>query len=340
MRWLRELRHELRDPNRQAQWLSGIARNVCANWWRRHGREVARCAGRGLGDATTLNWVDEVPDDVDLEVELERDELGQLLDRALALLPPLTRHVLIARYVEESPQAEVANRLGLSEGAVAMKLQRGKLAMRRVLSTELRQAALAYGLVDGPDGDWQWTRLWCPLCGQRRMLGHFLDGRSSLELRCPVCCPATPANVASASLPELFRGARGFRAAYARLLGWASAWIVRPPGTAPRCPHCRRPARLAERNSDQFSWWGKPSYRYQCIGCDWRWDFTLTGFVLSLPAGQRFRQSHPRLRSLPVRQVEAEGLPALVATLEDVAQPARLEIVCHRDTLQVLHVHE
>src|SRR5258707_6257256 len=91
----------------------------------------------------------------DVTLELERDELARLLDRALALLPAETRQVLIARCVEESPQAEVAARLGVSEGAVAVRLQRGKLALRRVLAGELRAEAADFGMfAPGPAG-WQ-----------------------------------------------------------------------------------------------------------------------------------------------------------------------------------------
>ncbi|MBI3971765.1 MAG: sigma-70 family RNA polymerase sigma factor [Chloroflexi bacterium] len=66
-----------------------------------------------------------------MELELERAELADLLDRAMALLPPETRLVLVERLIEQIPQAEVALRLGLSEGAVEARLHRGKLALRR-----------------------------------------------------------------------------------------------------------------------------------------------------------------------------------------------------------------
>ena len=61
---------------------------------------------------------------LDLELELDRHELADLLDRALALLPPLTRTVLIERFIHEAPQAEVARQLGLSEGAIEARVQR------------------------------------------------------------------------------------------------------------------------------------------------------------------------------------------------------------------------
>jgi DNA-directed RNA polymerase specialized sigma24 family protein len=60
------------------------------------------------------------------------------LDRALARLPAGTRAVLVARFVEQSAVGEIARRLDLSEGAVMMRLQRGKLTLRRVLAARRR----------------------------------------------------------------------------------------------------------------------------------------------------------------------------------------------------------
>jgi RNA polymerase sigma factor (sigma-70 family) len=132
---------KLHHPNGRDRWLAAIARNVCRRWSRARGRELARHA-YGSRDADAAEPVDGLADELDVEVELERHELAQLLDRALALLPPVTRQIQIESYVEESPQAEVATRLRLSEGAVAMRLRRGKLALRacwRPISRRKRQ---------------------------------------------------------------------------------------------------------------------------------------------------------------------------------------------------------
>src|SRR5919199_2070817 len=103
-------RHEqdLRNPTRRIQWLFGIARNVCLRWARERGRETARVDSFQNPAEVSL-------DDVDVELELERSELATLLDRAMSLLPPDTRRVLVERYVEDLPEADIAGRLGLSE---------------------------------------------------------------------------------------------------------------------------------------------------------------------------------------------------------------------------------
>jgi RNA polymerase sigma factor (sigma-70 family) len=148
-------------------WLLGMARNVCLRWMRARAAATRRVvhltapvASAGAGPA----------DAFDLEAELERDELARLIDRAMALLPAETREVLVQKYIEESPQADVARRLGLTEGAVEARLHRGKLALRRVLTTDLRDDAVAYGLIASSDAGWQETRIWCASCGERRLI--------------------------------------------------------------------------------------------------------------------------------------------------------------------------
>ncbi len=138
--------HALRDPEKQTQWLSGIARNVCLRWQRKLGRELAHSAvvhAPSFGQEMAV-LEETLADDYDIEVELERKELIELLDRAMAALPQETRTVLVKRYVEESPLAEVAAQLGTNTSAVAMRLQRGKLALRRMLMKEMSQDISPY----------------------------------------------------------------------------------------------------------------------------------------------------------------------------------------------------
>ena len=131
---------KLRDLDKSKPWLAAIARNICQRWGRARGREAAR-----LADTTTAaqsesqDQLDLLPDEIDLERDLERGELIALLDRALALLPHDTRDILVAHYVEGLPQAEVAARLGLTENAIAVRLHRGRRALRELLANDLRQ---------------------------------------------------------------------------------------------------------------------------------------------------------------------------------------------------------
>lgn len=329
------------DPAGRSRWLFAIARNMCLRWARRHGREAARRAELatrlGGGDEETVCLEERIADDFDLEVELDRGELANLLDRAMALLPPETRQVLVERYVEESPQAETALRLGLSEGAVAMRLHRGKLALRRALLTDLREEAVAYGIAE-PEGDgWRGTRIWCTFCGQHRLEGHFSEGRKVLRLRCAVCGYWSDSHQ---SVATNFRwdDVKGFRASLNRIVEWhrrnhLPGLLV---GTSP-CPFCTRPIplRIEPIDNARFRRF-ELSTRCACGGIarephDW--------LVLCVPEAQRFWRAHQRIRLAATCFVEADGHPALVTTYESVADRARLDVVAAAETLRVLAVH-
>src|SRR5258708_21448956 len=136
------------DQDGQAKWLSAIAQHICQRWERNKKRDSER-----FGDLD-LEQEDLQAEAPALEFDLERDELANLLDKAMALLPPETRNVLVARYLEEAPQAQVAARLNMSESAVAVRLHRGKLALRRILTDELQPDTNPNGV--------QETRIWGP----------------------------------------------------------------------------------------------------------------------------------------------------------------------------------
>jgi RNA polymerase sigma-70 factor (ECF subfamily) len=332
--------HKLYDPSGRARWLAAIARNVCRRWSRARGRELARRA-YGSGNADAAEPLDGLADELDVEVELERHELAQVLDRALALLPPVTRQILIESYVEESPQAEVAARLRLSEGAVAMRLRRGKLALRRVLATDLAQEAAAYGLIDEATQEWHETRIWCSSCGQRRYMGAYNQRTGDLVLQCPAC-RYSGVNLAHIDRGEPLRGGKGHRPALSRLMACADSFFrcALAHGTVP-CGACGRPVLLRM---------GMPDYvplairhlrgmYLRCDRCSCAHDLTLAGLALWSPAGRRFWRAHPRLRTLPEREVEVAGRAALVTTFESVTGAARLEVVSARDTYEILSVH-
>lgn len=171
----------LRDEAKLVQWLSGIARNVCRRW-----------AQRQRGSLVSIEGAVELPHPGGgLEIELERDELAMLLDRALGLLPTVTRDVLIAHFIEERPYAEIAARLGLSEGAVTVRIHRGKLALRSLLAgPELVAAAGVFGISPVVAGEWRQTRIVCPFCGRHSLLMRQDQG-GGLWYRCAGSCIPT-----------------------------------------------------------------------------------------------------------------------------------------------------
>ena len=68
---------------------------------------------------------------------LERKELRELLQKAIASLPEIYREVLLLRDVEEFSIAEAATALGVSEGMVKTRLLRARLMMQKILAPQL-----------------------------------------------------------------------------------------------------------------------------------------------------------------------------------------------------------
>lgn len=337
--------HQLRDPEARRGWLLAIARTTCLDWGRARSRDLARCANLSVAERGEPE--DVLADSFDLELELDRADLARLLDRAMALLPPGTRDALVWKYVEESPQAEVAERLGLSEGAVEARLHRGKLALRKVLTTHLADEAAAHGLAPADGAAWQETRIWCPACGQRHLLGRFTDARE-LRLDCPGCTGPSGMPVVNSrgielscgvESADLFAGINGFKPALNRVLAATHGFYARGiAGRTVRCYRCGGDARLRPSR-----WEGSARGHYvrtECRSCGWTDGIgSVVWRALERPEGRAFWREHGRIRMLPDREVDAAGGPAIVSTLESVTGAGTLEVIFVRDTLEVLAVH-
>src|SRR5215212_2604060 len=335
----------LQGWDQAAPWLSAIARNVCLHWSRHYYREQARLDQPAYVDSPrTVRAADQLVDDFDLEFELERNELVTLLDQALALLPPETRVVLVQKYIEESPHAEIAARLGLSENAVAVRIHRGKLAFRRVLANELRAEALAYGLLDSESATWEETRIWCTLCGHRRLFGRFQKSAPTgvFELRCPACDEGTIASRADLSIPffaRLLGNVKAYKPAYARLLTTVSTYFRRTLAThAAPCLRCGREARIwlgvrANARPDDRDGY---EARVRCDTCGWESNASLSSLAMILPEAQQLWRAHSRLCTLPTCHIELNSIPALMTRLRSVMGEAGLDIISVRDTFEII----
>jgi RNA polymerase sigma-70 factor (ECF subfamily) len=77
---------------------------------------------------------------------LERKELRELLQCAIAGLPEIYRQVLLLRDVEEMNIADTAAALGVSEGVVKTRLLRARLMMQKILAPQLKSRAGSGGL--------------------------------------------------------------------------------------------------------------------------------------------------------------------------------------------------
>jgi RNA polymerase sigma factor (sigma-70 family) len=351
--WRQQHASPLLDQTQRLPWLSGVARNMCLRWLRKHQRDVAHLIqpyeSQQTRDTPSVELEDVLAEDFDIEVELERKELVELLDRALALLPADTRSILIQRYVEETPLIEVAERLGTNAHAVAMRLQRGKLALRRVLTTTMHHEIAPYKPSVLAD-KWEETPLWCYICGQHRLLGRRTASEGELLLKCPACSPGA-AEVISTNRISQLQGIKGYKPLLTRLRDWCDryyrtalnqrfiacqmcghalsvsvSWFEDLPSWARReedLPHC------AWRNNERV-------VNTLCPSCEMSSIISLEGLVLSLPESRRFLQTSPRIRTLPRQQIEVDGRAALITRFESITTSATLTIVSAYDTYEVL----
>ena len=237
----------------------------------------------------------DLAEDYDLEVELERSELVELLDPGLGMLPTEAHDVLIGRFVEGTPLGELASRLGLQPGTLRMRLQRGKLALRKVLTTTYGDDAVALGLIPGTEGGWQETRIWCPRCGTARLRGRFRGPERAVEFACPKDDRSSTHDDSSSMVVHSDTaafGVTGFRSTFNKVGDQAyEFWLDRLGGQDDH-PHRRA-----------VSW-----DEHGCVQ-----DCSLYGSIkrthpqfqaLFTPEGRRFRQDHPRARAVGCREVE------------------------------------
>ncbi|HEY0070872.1 MAG TPA: RNA polymerase sigma factor [Chloroflexia bacterium] len=337
------IRDRLYDPTGYPQWLSAIARNVCRRWVRSHGRDLVHLAQPNGFDPLRSILENQPAEDFDLEIELEREELAVLLDRAMSLLPEATRAVLVQRYIEETPVAQVAERMGLTEGAVEMRLQRGKLALKRVLATDLSEEASVYGLGGTDPTARQETRIWCPRCGQHRLMGRMSHHVGTMSLWCPGCSRLLGTEVFSSGIAYLLVGVKGYRAALTRLLTWVNNYYDQALSdfTGP-CAGCGRRNTLHPTLPRQVTptLGREPGLHVLCSSCKRLSWASLRSLAQALPQVREFWKLHPRLRTLPIRELEANGRPAYMVSFRPVNDSAEMDVIIDRETFRTLAIHE
>ncbi len=342
----------LRDADGLVPWLSAIARNVCLRWRRERALDLAHLAPTTAADASGSD--DAAPDLLDqlpaatgeASVLVERAELASLLDRALALLPADTRDALVGAYIHDLPQAELAARLGLTAGALRVRLHRGKLSLCRVLTTGLRADALALGLALPGDPDtassaWRDTRIWCPFCGAHRLAVWMDPETGEYAFRCAGACQDGIHLVGAGRDPELLGLLSSPKSILTRHCLAAGAHYRRVLAGIPwRCPRCGAHLHVHHIGHDQ------PPHPILALGisltcprCDLLDDINSPWHLsIDTEAAQHFWRRHPRMRFLPARPVELGGRPAVLTSMQSLESPDRLDIISARDTHEVLRL--
>lgn len=339
------LRDRLTAPEGLSAWLAAIARNLCHRWARAHGADRARIISLNSDDSEASS-VDSLASSLAAEGDdpaeaVERDELAELARRALALAPEMTRDLLAAIYLTGAPITEAARERGVSEGALRVRLQRARQALRDALGADndLRAQLEDLGLTLPVTNSWIESRIWCPFCGASHLRYHIDRETGSYTFMCAAgCAGRTVAGGASAldlvravSSPKslLARHCLMLDSSYRTALrrgwedcscGWRGSYRISTPENAPPgspipygigviCPLCGR--------MDGASAWH---------------------LALDTPEAQRFWRRYPRIRALPMHGIECDGRAAVVTGFEAVDTHARLEIISDTTLYTVLQV--
>ena len=107
-------------------WLISVSRNLCIDHYRRV-RKERETVDRDV-DAADLA---PASGDVGPYVLLERSDRRELLRQALDGLAPTLRSAVMLRDIHELSYQEIADRLGVPEGTVKSRINRGRLELAR-----------------------------------------------------------------------------------------------------------------------------------------------------------------------------------------------------------------
>jgi RNA polymerase sigma-70 factor, ECF subfamily len=151
-----------RGDSSLSTWTYIVAKRACSRLRQRSARQAPLAAD----DARLVHLADPAAGP---QRRLERRQLGEALERAIAALPVAQREVLVLRDVEGLPASEVGEVLGLGERAVKSRLHRARLALRA-------QLAPFVGAADAPP-----PAASCP--DTAHMLSRYVEG----ELNPAVC---------------------------------------------------------------------------------------------------------------------------------------------------------
>ena len=335
-------RHKWTGSGSSFAWLSRIAVNVCWRWRRSRGRDAAR---RVEVSEEVMEKALTIPNG---QEELEQNELLNLLDRALSTLPPATRALLVAKYVEEVPLGELSERLGATAGALSVRLHRGRQALQEVLQSQFSEEAVALGLFKTSEVGWVDTRLWCAHCGKAH-LQALRDPRDCFLLRCPGCFVSTgqyfeSVDLATRAVQRIIGEAQGFRTIQTRLdaAGFRYCQQALERGEV-ACAYCSKPARIGCLAPDAGfnALPGEYVLTLRCEHCSApTLAISLGRLLLGAPEAQAFWKSTPRLRRVPELSTTYENAPAIRIRYESVVGSNALEIFTHRDTFRILGIRK
>lgn len=120
--------HRCREPDRFAGWLMRILVNSCKDWLKSRRRKDVSLEAADAGRARSTT---------DPASELERTELRNVLDAALATLPEPQRQAFVLKHVEGRSYEEIADLLDISVPALKMRVHRARETLKATLEKVL-----------------------------------------------------------------------------------------------------------------------------------------------------------------------------------------------------------
>ena len=140
--------HDFRGDSSLTTWAYTVARNACTRQRRRGAHAPARLESLDAGTSTRPGALQVADPRADPHRALERTELRDALQHAIAALPTLQREVLVLRDVEGLTAKQVGAALRISERAVKARLHRARVALRERLAPYAPRAEAAPGCPD------------------------------------------------------------------------------------------------------------------------------------------------------------------------------------------------
>src|SRR5262249_41770382 len=291
-----------------------------------------------------LTRIQDVADPLALDpaAHLTRQEVDELLDRALGMLPAPIRQAVAMCYLYQVPQREVALQLGLKIGALEERLRRARHQLRQILNGQLRPAAKAPDVPLDADVLWSWreTREWCHGCGRHRLRGTLEPApnqRRMLRLRCPACAQQHGLDSLSSKGIVPLDDLRTFRPAIKRTTSGLATTGLRALRMQ-TCLLCGGPAQVHITPPSEGQ--GIPDIRKfwlqtQCHACGLA-AFTANLLVRTQPEVQAFMARHPRWITAPDQVVEYAGQPAICFQFRDVTSQARVTVLAEQQAMRIL----
>ncbi len=315
--------HNITDMSGVDKWLNAIAYNIYKRWYRANGKQLAHEMALDYAPADTL-----------AEYQLEHSEISDLLDNALAMLSPKNRAILIARYLEEQPQAKVARDLGMTESAVAVRLHRGKLTLRKLLENELSNYSA--------DDIWQDTRLWCGRCGKTKYRVRMDSATGEMALLCPNCCPDEryPAWDSYGSSARL-QGIKTVKPALNRLRQDCYEFYSNHIDALSQC--CSTCGTMAKIHLTMPDFLLSPDWHLGmhslCPNCDVINYNSLSGVTISLPQAAAFNKATPRFQLQHPQYFSHKGHDAVQISFHSLRTADTFEAIFANETYQLLSVY-